>query len=158
MPKAILSPFVIGGQTLKNRVVFAPLTRGRSDSSRLANELMATYYEQRASAGLVITEGSSSSLLFDHKRLLLATAISEQGFGWRNAPGLYTEEMANSWKQVVDRVHAKSGVIYLQLWHMGRQSHSSHQPNGNQIVSASDIAIADGQNTTAEGKKARFLF
>ena len=113
------------------------MTRGRSDASRLANELMATYYEQRASAGLVITE---------------AVGISEQGFGWRNAPGLYTEEMANSWRQVVDRVHAKSGVIYLQLWHMGRQSHTSHMSKVKEIVSASAIAL-EGQNTTAEGKK-----
>lgn len=138
VPKTILSPFNIGGQTLKNRIVLAPLTRGRSDASRNANELMATYYEQRASAGLLITE---------------ATAVSDQGFGWRNAPGLYTEEMANSWKQVVDRVHAKSGLIYLQLWHMGRQSHSSHHAKTHEIVSASDIAIQQGQNTDAEGKK-----
>jgi N-ethylmaleimide reductase len=92
----------MGSKTLKNRIVLAPLTRGRCDEgSRVPNTLMGDYYEQRASGGLLITE---------------ATAISPVGYGWRNAPGLYTDEHAAAWKKIVDRVHAKNGLIYLQLW------------------------------------------
>lgn len=139
--RAILTPFVLGGQTLKNRVVLAPMTRARSNETRLATEIMGTYYEQRASAGLIITEG---------------VGISEQGFGWRNAPGLYTPEMAQSWKPIVDRVHAKNGIIYLQLWHLGRQSHTSHYKNPEDFVSASAIPVGHGEATTAEGKKSPY--
>jgi len=136
----LMSSFKVGGQELKNRLALAPLTRAKTDASRLPNELMGTYYEQRASGGLLITE---------------ATAVSEQGFGWRNAPGIYTEEMAEGWKKIVDRVHANKGVIYLQLWHMGRQSHSSFHKT-NEIVSASALAIEQGETTTANGEKVPF--
>lgn len=78
-----------------------------------------------------------------------ATAISEDGCGWRNAPHIRTAEQVEGWKKVVDRVHAKDGVIYLQLWHMGRQAHSSHHPNTKRIVSASDIPMT-GKTKTIE--------
>jgi len=90
---------------------------------------MATYYEQRASGGLVITE---------------ATAISEEGAGWRNAPHIRTQEHANAWKKVVDRVHDKDGLIYMQLWHMGRFSHSEHHPTTKRVVSSGNLPITGG--------------
>lgn len=94
--------------------------------SRIPNEIQAEYYEQRASAGLVITE---------------ATAISDNGYGWRNAPQITTDAQVEGWKKVVDRVHAKGGTIYLQLWHMGRQSHSTYHPTTNRIVAPSSIPL-----------------
>jgi N-ethylmaleimide reductase len=90
------------------------------------NDLMAEYYEQRANAGLVISE---------------ATAISEEGGGWRNAPHMRTAEHVAAWAKIVDKVHAKGAKMYLQLWHQGRQAHSSHHPTTNRTVSASAIAM-----------------
>jgi 2,4-dienoyl-CoA reductase-like NADH-dependent reductase (Old Yellow Enzyme family) len=87
---------------------------------------MAEYYEQRASAGLIITE---------------ATSISEEGHGWLNAPQIATPDEVAGWKSVTDKVHAKGGHIYVQLWHMGRQAHSSFHPTNNRIVSASNIPM-----------------
>ena len=101
----------------------------------LPNDLMALHYEQRASGGLLITE---------------ATAISEEGSGWRNAPHITTKQHADAWKTVVDRVHDKEGIIYLQLWHMGRQAHSSHHPSTNRTISASAIAPQGMQVKTVE--------
>ena len=103
--------------------------------ARIPNDIQAEYYEQRATAGLVITE---------------ATAISEEGYGWRNAPQICTDEQVEGWKKVVDRVHAKGGKIYLQLWHMGRQSHSSYHPTTNRIVSASDIPVTGSKAKTVQ--------
>lgn len=142
----LLSELTIGDQKLKNRVVLAPLTRARCTptedpydmSNTNPNDLMAEYYEQRASAGLLITE---------------ATAISELGSGWLNAPHIRTPENVQGWKNVVDKVHKKDGIIYLQLWHMGRQSHSSFHPSTNDIVSASDIPIEEGKVKTIEGEE-----
>lgn len=101
--------------------------------SNIPNALMAEYYEQRATAGLIIAE---------------ATAISEDGSGWRNAPHIRTAEQVAGWKIIVDRVHAKGAKIYLQLWHMGRQAHSSHHPNTKRTVSASDIPMAGDAKTS----------
>jgi N-ethylmaleimide reductase len=95
----------------------------------MPNEIMGDYYSQRASGGMIITE---------------ATAVSEDGSGWRNAPHIRTEEQAMAWKKIVDRVHDKDGIIYLQLWHMGRAAHSSHHPNTQRVVSSGNVAIADG--------------
>lgn len=144
----IMSPFTIGDQKLKNRLVMAPLTRGRCTPSkkindpisRLPNKLMAEHYAQRAGAGLILSE---------------ATAISSQGYGWKNAPGCYNDDQMKAWKTVVDAVHAKKGLIYLQLWHTGRQSHSTFH-ECKEIVSASAVAVGSGQATTAEGKKTEY--
>jgi 2,4-dienoyl-CoA reductase-like NADH-dependent reductase (Old Yellow Enzyme family) len=95
-------------------------------TSTLPNDLIKEYYTQRASGGLLITEGAG---------------ISEDGSGWRNAPRITTEKHAEAWKSVVDSVHAANGVIFLQLWHMGRQAHSSHHPTTNRIVGPSAIAM-----------------
>jgi N-ethylmaleimide reductase len=138
----INSTFKLGSITLKNRVVLAPLTRGRCEiGSDIPNDLMAEYYEQRAGGGLLITE---------------ATAISPVGKGWANVPGLFNEAQCSAWKKIVDRVHAKNGVILLQFWHMGRQSHSAYQPNNDQIVSASDVQIMEGETTLPDGSKAPY--
>jgi 2,4-dienoyl-CoA reductase-like NADH-dependent reductase (Old Yellow Enzyme family) len=137
MTSPLAAPFDLGPITLKNRIVMAPLTRGRAATDRIPSDIMAEYYTQRASAGLIISE---------------ATAISEQGFGWVGAPGIYSQAMVEGWKKVTEGVHAAGGRIFLQLWHMGRASHSSFH-NGQPPVAASAIAIGQGQATTASGKQ-----
>ena len=134
---ALFQPFKLRDLTLANRVVLAPLTRCRAGNARLPNELMATYYAQRSSAGLLISE---------------ATAISEEAYGCINAPGIYTDEMTEGWKQVVRAVHEKGGVIFLQLWHMGRASHSSFH-NGKLPVAPSAIKIEGDSIHTPAGKQ-----
>ena len=116
----------------------APLTRGRAGKERTANALMAEYYSQRAGAGLIISEG---------------TAISKHGYGWTHSPGIYTPEQAEAWKQVVDAVHAKGSKIFLQLWHTGRASHSSFQPNNKLPIAPSAIKIEGIEAHTPDGKK-----
>lgn len=136
--KTLLSPFDLAGLPLKNRVVMAPLTRGRAGKERIPNALMAEYYAQRASVGLIIAE---------------ATAISKQANGWLNSPGIYSEEQAQAWKQVVNAVHAKGTPFFLQLWHSGRASHSSFQENGQLPVSASAIQLKGKYIHTPIGKQ-----
>ncbi|MCC9642860.1 alkene reductase [Rhodopirellula sp. JC740] len=134
---ALLQPFQIGDLTLPNRVVMAPLTRARAGEERLPNALMAEYYTQRASAGLIISE---------------ATVVSEQGIGWPQTPGIYNETMADHWKQVVNSVHEAGGRIFLQLWHTGRASHSDFH-NGDLPVAPSAIKIEGDGVHTPSGKK-----
>lgn len=130
----LFTPLKLGDDLeLKNRVVFAPLTRGRANADRVPSVNNEVYYEQRAGAGLIITE---------------ATAVSEQGYGWYHAAACYTDAHVAGWKRVVDRVHQKGGTIFLQLWHMGRQSHSSFSTKG-EIVSASDVRLASGHTRDA---------
>ena len=138
LSKALLSSFDLGGLTLKNRVVMAPLTRARAGSERMPNALMAEYYAQRAEVGLMIAE---------------ATVISKQANGWVNSPGIYSDEQAQAWKQVVDAVHAKETPFFLQLWHMGRASHSSFQENGQLPVSASALKLNGEYIQTPIGKQ-----
>ena len=123
--KTLLQSFALHDLTLRNRVVMAPMTRSRAGIERLANSLMAEYYAQRSSAGLLITE---------------ATTISEEANGWNESPGIYTDAMTEAWKQVVDAVHQRGGLIFLQLWHMGRASHSSFH-DGRPAVAPSAIKI-----------------
>lgn len=132
----LFDPIKAGALSLKNRIWMAPLTRSRAGSSRVANALMAEYYGQRASAGLIISE---------------ATAISPMGYGWKDAPGIYTDEQGEGWKAVTHAVHNKGGKIVLQLWHMGRLSHPDFL-DGQLPVSASAIA-AEGEHRSVEGKK-----
>lgn len=104
----LLSPMRLGDVELPNRVIMAPLTRSRADSDgRIPNDLMAEYYAQRASAGLIISE---------------ATIVDPMGAGYADTPGIYSDEQVKGWKKVVDAVHAKGGRIFLQLWHVGRVS------------------------------------
>jgi N-ethylmaleimide reductase len=126
----------IGAIHLPNRMVMAPLTRGRANPDHVPDNLMAEYYVQRASAGLIVTE---------------ATAISPQGFGWFGAPGLWTDSHVQGWRNVTDSVHRANGRIFLQLWHMGRVSHPDFQ-NGQLPVGPSAIA-AQGDAHVPTGKK-----
>jgi len=121
----LFDPITIGDITLKNRVIMAPLTRARAiGGGRVPNALMAKYYEQRATAGLILSE---------------ATAVTPQGVGYADTPGLWSDEQVEGWKQVTAAVHAKGGVIFAQLWHVGRISDPSFL-NGEAPVSASAIA------------------
>ena len=139
MSNHLFSPFVLGGLTLPNRVVMAPLTRSRAGEAGLPNELMAKYYRQRASAGLIVTEG---------------THISEQAIGWWQAPGVYTDEMEKDWRLVTDAVHQAGGRIYMQLWHTGRASHRLLRADHTLPVSSSALRIENGEQIhTPEGKK-----
>jgi N-ethylmaleimide reductase len=133
----LFTPFNLQGLTLKNRIVMAPLTRSRAGVERLPNALMAEYYAQRASAGLIITE---------------ATVISRQGIGWLNSPGIYSDEQTEAWKQVVAAVHAQGTPIFLQLWHCGRASHSSFHA-GRLPVAPSPIKINGDYIHTPKGKE-----
>jgi N-ethylmaleimide reductase len=136
---SLLSPLTIGDLHLRNRVVLAPMTRARSGLERIPNALMATYYQQRASAGLLLSE---------------ATTISPQGNGWQHSPGIYTDAQTEGWRQVVDAVHAQGTPIFLQLWHCGRASHSDFQENGQLPVAASAIPIPSDEGIhTPQSKK-----
>lgn len=136
MTTQLLSPLQLGPYLLPNRVIMAPLTRMRSPSS-IPTSLMATYYEQRASAGLIISE---------------ATPISPQGVGYPATPGIYTTQQVLAWQQITGAVHAKKGHIFLQLWHVGRISHPDFH-NGALPVAPSAIA-PQGKAITSSGLKA----
>ena len=131
----IFSPFSLGPLQLPNRIVMAPMTRNRAGRGNAPGQLNATYYAQRASAGLIISE---------------ATQISPQGVGYPGTPGIHSEEQVAGWKGVTEAVHAAGGRMFLQLWHVGRISHPSLQPDGALPVAPSAIAPA-GQAMTAGG-------
>lgn len=133
----LLNPIEVGGKVLKSRVVMAPLTRRRATADHIPTDLMVRYYEQRSSAGLIIAE---------------ATNISLQAVGYMNSPGIFNDKQIQAWKKVTHAVHEKNGVIFLQLWHVGRVSHSDLQPGKQQPVSASAIA-ASGDITTPAGPR-----
>ncbi|MBG6117938.1 MULTISPECIES: alkene reductase [unclassified Sphingobium] len=124
----------IGAIGAPNRVVMAPLTRGRATRDHVPTPIMVDYYRQRAGAGLIISE---------------ATGISRQGLGWPYAPGIWSDEQVAAWQPVTQAVHDAGGRIIVQLWHMGRQVHSS--VTGEQPVSSSATATA-GEAHTYEGK------
>ncbi|MFT4579928.1 MAG: N-ethylmaleimide reductase [Nitrospinales bacterium] len=134
---ALFSPFQLGDLTLQNRIVLAPMTRARAGEEQTANDLMAEYYSQRSSAGLLITEG---------------TFISKQAVGWVNAPGVYTDEQAEGWKTVTQAVHSEGSKIFLQLWHCGRASHSAFH-GGELPVAPSAIKPNLEYVHTPDGKK-----
>ena len=138
MPNSVLfQPVALGDLSLRNRIVLAPLTRSRSGSARIPNRLMAEYYTQRSSAGLLISE---------------ATTISPEANGWNESPGIYSDEMVAGWKHTTNAVHEHGGVIFLQLWHMGRASHSSFH-DGKPAVAPSAIQINDEHIHTPNGKQ-----
>lgn len=133
----------IGDLTIKNRIIMAPLTRMRSTQpGDIPNLLNATYYAQRASAGLIISE---------------ATQISQQGKGYPATPGIYSKEQIDGWKLVTNAVHEKGGKIFLQLWHVGRISHPSLQPNNNLPVAPSAIPAQNSGTFTADWKPTPIL-
>jgi N-ethylmaleimide reductase len=131
----LLSPFRMGPYTLKNRMVMAPMTRNRAGEGNVPTPLVATYYRQRASAGLIVTEGSQ---------------VSPQGVGYPGTPGIHTDAQVAGWRRVTDAVHAAGGRIFLQLWHVGRVSDPSLQPGGAQPVAPSALA-AEGLFRTPTG-------
>jgi N-ethylmaleimide reductase len=139
MTSLLHSPLKIGNHSLAHRVVMAPLTRMRASNPGSApHPLNAQYYGQRASrGGLIISE---------------ATQISWQGKGYPQTPGLHTEEQTAGWKAVVNAIHQRGGVVFCQLWHVGRISHSSHHPDGSLPVSASAIRPA-GESFAAGFKR-----
>ncbi|MBW4651902.1 MAG: alkene reductase [Kaiparowitsia implicata GSE-PSE-MK54-09C] len=134
-PQPLLTSVTVGAYTLPNRVVMAPLTRNRAGEGNAPTAMNAVYYRQRATAGLIISE---------------ATQISPQGMGYPGTPGIYSAEQIAGWKQVTDAVHERGGRIFLQLWHVGRISHPSLQPNGELPVAPSAIA-PDGMAATYDG-------
>src|SRR6476619_309687 len=136
---SMFSPLQVGPYRLGHRVVMAPLTRMRAEKPSLApRPLNVEYYEQRATeGGLIIAE---------------ASPVMATGFGSPGVPGIYTEQQIKGWREVVDAVHAKGGVIFLQLWHVGRVSHSSFQPGGVLPVAPSAVPIPALKTATADGK------
>jgi len=122
--QALFQSYDLGPITLANHIVMAPLTRNRAGAGLVPSELAATYYAQRASAGLLITE---------------ATQISAQAQGYQDTPGIYTPAQITGWRKVTDAVHAKGGRIFVQLWHVGRISHVDLQPGGTAPVAPSAI-------------------
>ena len=136
MHDTLFKPLTLGKIAAENRIFMAPLTRGRATlPGSVPNEMMATYYRQRASAGLIISE---------------ATGISVEGLGWPAAPGVWSDEQVEGWQQVTKAVHEEGGQIVLQMWHMGRIVHPVFL-GGEKPVSAS-ATTAPGQAHTPEGR------
>lgn len=132
----LVTPLALGPLTLPNRVLMAPLTRSRSKQpGDIPWELNARYYAQRASSGLIIAEASQ---------------ISQQGKGYAFTPGIFTDEQGEGWRLVTDAVHAAGGRIFLQLWHVGRISHTELQPNNAKPVAPSAIRAESVTYTSAE--------
>jgi N-ethylmaleimide reductase len=131
----LFSPVALGALQLANRIVMAPLTRSRMAEDGVPNAMHATYYAQRASAGLLISE---------------AINISPTARGYAATPGIWSEAQVAGWKLVTDAVHAAGGVIVAQLWHVGRYSHVDLQPGGQAPVAPSALK-AEGTTYTAQG-------
>lgn len=134
----LFSPYNLGPTPLKNRMVMAPMTRNRA-LGNVPGEIVVKYYEQRAEAGLIVTEG---------------TAPSANGTGYARIPGLYTDEQVKAWSQVTSAVHAAGGRIFVQLMHTGRSSHPANLPKGARIVAPSAVALGgDGIWVDPDGNK-----
>src|ERR1700682_5241978 len=137
MNSVLFQPFRLHDLTLPHRIVLSPMTRARAGATRLPNRLMAEYYSQRSSAGLLVTG---------------ATSISEEAEGHSESPGIYTDAMTEGWKHTTKAVHEKGGVIFLQLWHTGRASHSSFH-GGKPAVAPSAIKSNEPEVHTPAGKQ-----
>ncbi|SLN71809.1 alkene reductase [Oceanibacterium hippocampi] len=137
MSLRLLSPVDIGPYRLRNRMVMAPLTRSRAAEGEVPTEMNALYYRQRASAGLIVSEG---------------TIISPEGRGFTDTPGLFTGAQVEGWRKVTEAVHDAGGRIFAQLWHVGRQSHRDLQPDGGAPVAPS-VVPAIGKCRTRGGLK-----
>jgi 2,4-dienoyl-CoA reductase-like NADH-dependent reductase (Old Yellow Enzyme family) len=123
--KTLFDSYKLGPTTLKNRIVMAPLTRSRAGQGETPRELNMEYYRQRAGAGLIVSE---------------ATQVSKQGQGYLWTPGIFTPEQVEGWKKVTEAVHSREGKMFLQMWHVGRISHTTLQPNGEAPLSSTDKA------------------
>jgi N-ethylmaleimide reductase len=135
--KNLFTPVKVGPYELPHRIVMSPLTRSRAGAGLAPTEMNATYYAQRASAALIITE---------------ATQVTPQGIGYPSTPGIYTQEQVAGWRLVTDAVHKAGGKIFLQLWHVGRISHPVMQ-EGNVLPVAPSAIAAEGELFTYEGMK-----
>lgn len=133
----LLTPARLGPYELKNRMVMAPMTRNRAGKDLSPTEQTVTYYAQRASAGLIVTE---------------ATQVSDDAAGYASTPGVHSDAQVAAWRKVTDAVHARGGRIFLQLWHVGRISHPSLRPDGSTPIAPSEIA-AEGNAFTYDGPK-----
>ena len=122
----LLTSVQVGPYTLRNRMVMAPMTRNRAGDGDAPTPLTATYYEQRSSAGLIVTEGSQ---------------VAPEGLGYPNTPGIYSDLLVEGWRRVTEAVHGRGGRIFLQLWHVGRVSDPTLQPGGALPVAPSAIPI-----------------
>jgi N-ethylmaleimide reductase len=131
----LFDPLRFGSLTARNRIVMAPLTRNRAGPGQIPNDLMALYYEQRSSAGLIISE---------------ATQIAPEAQGYLDTPGIYSPAQLHAWRSITAAVHAEGGSIIAQLWHVGRISHTSLQPHGQAPVSSTDRR-ADAKTFTTKG-------
>ena len=136
-PDALFTPVTLGQLSLKNRLVMAPMTRSRADAAGVLGPLSALYYRQRASAGLIITEG---------------TQPSAQGQGYSNTPGIHTAEQVRAWRAITDAVHQEGGLIALQIMHVGRVGHPLNQTLGPGGLVAPSALAARGEVFTAQGK------
>lgn len=133
----LFTSYKLGGLELANRIVMAPMTRSRAIAN-IPNDLMAEYYRQRASAGLIITEG---------------TAPSPNGLGYPRIPGIFNEMQVAGWKKVTDAVHQGGGKIFIQLMHTGRVSHPLNQPEGAEVLAPSSVKLDGEMYTDQEGPK-----
>ncbi|MDZ4202217.1 MAG: alkene reductase [Gallionella sp.] len=138
MTTSLYTPTTLGKLPLKNRVVMAPMTRSRAIGN-VPNELMASYYRQRAGAGLIIAEG---------------TAPSPDGLGYARIPGLFSDAQVQGWQRVTDGVHAAGGKIFVQLMHTGRVGHAANLPAGARILAPSAIAAPGEMWTDSSGMQA----
>src|SRR3954468_14548345 len=120
----LLEPYAARSLVLRNRMVMSPMTRSRAIEANIPNDLMAEYYAQRASAGLIITEGTSPS---------------PNGLGYPRIPGIFSNEQVEGWKKVTDAVHAKGAKIFVQLMHTGRIGHPNNLPKGAKVVAPSAV-------------------
>src|SRR6476661_3927020 len=135
MTNKLFENYKLGSLNLQNRFVMAPMTRSRAINN-IPNSLMATYYSQRAGAGLIVTEG---------------TTPSPNGLGYTRIPGIFSVEQINGWKNVTDAVHTKGAKIFIQFMHTGRVAHQVNLPEGAQVVGASDITAAGEMWTDLKG-------
>jgi N-ethylmaleimide reductase len=136
MSYQLFEPAQVGAVTLRNRIAMAPMTRCRATADHLPTALMATYYAQRADAGLLITEGTSPS---------------PNGLGYARIPGLFNEQHVTAWQPVTRAVHERGGHIFVQLMHTGRVSHPLNLPAGARILSASAVGQSGTMWTDAQG-------
>ncbi|WP_045372156.1 alkene reductase [Vibrio campbellii] len=141
MKDTLFQPVQLGSLTLQNRIVMPPMTRSRaSQPGNVANDMMAEYYAQRASAGLIVAEG---------------TQISPMGQGYAWTPGIYSQEQIAGWKKVTDAVHAKGGAIFAQLWHVGRVTHPDNiggeQPISSSALKAENVKVFIDNGTDEPG-------
>jgi len=134
-PENLFSPYRLGGIELNNRLVMSAMTRSRALDGNVPNPIAATYYAQRASAGLIVTEG---------------TQVSPQGVGYIRTPGIHSREQVAGWKEITDAVHGAGGTIFAQLWHVGRVSHPDF--HGGELPVAPSAIAPDGEVFTPRGK------